>query len=359
MGFRYLLVVTVILLCAIAVFPQAQAAPKAVIYEKKITASPAVQGRGLPIDIECKLGFGGACCYSVYAHDVQAEIILPQNLTLISGDKTQVLTSSGQSSGTIAVDPGGGLTWQGLKWTIEAHEYDEYIVTVYCTGKNELGEEINETCNATITIKSGASISSPVLPHSPIIDKDIIIIASVSSSDSDVANVTLFYSKDKENWISLPMENTQGEVWMGLIPRQKKEGEVYYYMESLDTDAKTFTTETYSLEIKDSDRIGSIKVLTTYGTLLAFVLGAALIIYIGSKSKNPYLTKGLMLLGASLRLSALRALDEIEDDQKRLMKIRKWTALILLVIMIVMLFLAIVTGQLQEVIEHTTNPTEA
>jgi len=240
MGMKYLWVAAVILLSIVTILPPAQAAPKAIIYEKELIASPAVQGKGLPIDIECEIGFGGACCYSVYAHDVQAEILLPENLTLISGDKIQVVTSSGQSSGTIAVDPGGGLTWLRPSWSIIAEEYGEYIVIVHCTGENELGEQINESCSVTIMIKSGASISKPVFPRSPTIDEDIVIVASVSSSDIDVESVTLFYSMNQENWVSLPMENTEGEVWKGIIPSQKNEGEVYYYLESLDAEDKTF-----------------------------------------------------------------------------------------------------------------------
>ncbi len=359
MGKKYLWIAALILVCMATILPQAQAAPKAIIYEKELIASPAVQGKGLPIDIECRIGFGGACCYSVYAHDVQAEIILTENLTLISGDKIQVVTSSGQFSGTIAVDPGGGLTWLRPSWSIIAEEYGEYIVTVQCTGENELGEQINESCSVTITIKSGASISKPVFPRSPNIGKDIVIVASVSSSDSEVESVTLFYSKNLVNWVSLPMENTEGEVWMGIIPSQNNEGEVYYYMESLDAEDKTFTTETYSLQVKDADKIGFIKVLTTYGTLVAFILGVALIIYVGRRENIPSLTRGMMILGASLRLSALRGLNEIEDDQDRLRKLRKWAALILLIVMIVLLIVAIITGQLQDVISHTTNPEEA
>ena len=148
-------------------------------------------------------------------------------------------------------------------------------------------------------------------------------------------------------------------MWVGEIPSQEKEGKVYYYLESIDDEGKTFTTEVYSLEVRDTAKIGTIKALTTYGTLVIFIIGVLLIIYISKRGKIPSLTKGMMILGASLRLSALRGLDEIQDDQERLKKIRKWIALILLIAMIILLVVALITGQLQDVISRTTDPTEA
>jgi hypothetical protein len=359
MRFRNLYLIAVIMILILTLIPVAQAAPKAVIYEKEVTASPAVQGRRLPIEIKCEVGFGGACCYTVYAHDIEVEIFLPENATLLSGNKKQVMTSSGQSSGTISVEPGGGLTWSTKTWTVQAEEYGLYNITILITGRNELGEKINESANATLTIKSGASISTPVLPQNPIVGGDIIIVAEVSSSDSNVDSVTLYYSKNQENWVAESMENTGQDVWTGGIPSQKSEGEVYYYMESLDETGKTFTTEIYSVQIRDVDRISTIKVISTYGTLAAFILGMVLILYISRRGRIPFVSKGMVILGASLRLSALRGLDEIEDDQERLMRIRKWIAITLIIVMVILLVIAIITGQLQDVIEHTTNPTEA
>lgn len=356
MNLKKIYLIMTILVLIVTFIPAVQAAPKAIIYEKEVTAFPAVQGRNLPIEIECKVGFGGACCYTVYAHDIEVEILLPENVTLISGRNIQVMTSSGQSAGTIAVEAGGGLTWSTKTWTLQADDYGVYNITARITGKNELGEKINETAYTMITITSGASISAPVLPQDPIVDKDIIIVAEVSSSDSNVDSVTLYYSINQENWISSPMENTEQEVWMGNIPSQKSEGEVYYYMESLDDTGKTFTTEVYSIEVRDADKISTIKILITYGTLTAFILGSIIIVYAGRRGRLPFVSKGMTLLGASLRLSALRGLDEIENDQERLMKIRKWIAITLLIVMIILLVFAIITGQLQDVIGYTTDP---
>lgn len=356
---RNILLIGIIFILVANLFPNVQAAPKAIIYEKEVTASPTVQGRNLPIEVECGAGWGGACCYTVYAHDVQAEIILPENVTLIAGNKIQTMTSSGQSSGTIAVDAGGGLTRLHKIWSIKAEEYGEYNITIIITGENELGEKINESQSTFITITSGASISTPILPRDPTINEDIIVVASVISSDSNVSSVTLYYSMNQENWVSLQMANTQGDTWRGTIPGQKSEEEIYYYMESLDSEGKTFTTEIYSMEVRDITKIGTIAALATYGTLVAFILGLGMIYYINKKGKIPSAKSGLLLLGATLRLSALRGLDEIEDDQERLRKTRMWIALFLLTLMIILLAVAIITGQLQDVISHTTDPEGA
>ncbi|UCF07986.1 MAG: hypothetical protein JSW28_10155 [Thermoplasmata archaeon] len=359
MGLRHIWITAAVLFLLAMAVPLTSAAPKAIIYEMDVTASPAVQGRNLPIEIEWKCGWGGACCYTVYARDIEAEIFIPENVTLIEGDKKQVVTSSGQASGTVSVEPGGGLTRLSKKWVVEASEYDVYTIEVQCTGRNELGEEINETGHVNITIQPGASISKPILPRSPSIGKDIVIVAEVTSSDSTVKSVSLYHSKDQENWVQITMGNTEGDAWMGTVPSQEKEGEVYYYLESIDENDKTFTTEVYSLQVRDMDKIGTVTLLSTYGTLLAFIIGTVAIFMFNRRLKTPTSKSGMTILGASLRLSALRGLDEITDDQEKMKKLRTGIALALLIAVIILLVLGIYTGQLQEVISHTTNPSEA
>lgn len=349
--------ITVTILCLlIPIFPQGQASPKAVIYDMNVSATPAVQGKGLPIEITADIGFGGACCYTVYAHDVKAEVLFSENLTLVDGDKIQILTSPGHSSGTIAAEPGGGLTVESSKWTIKANDYGEYNITVLVTGRNEGGDQLNESEEVRITIAAGASISEPDLPKDPTINEEIIIATTVTSLSIDVVSVTLFYSLDSENWISLPMESTGGDVWVGTIPRQSSECEILYYMESLDEEGEKFTTGTYSLQVRDKTRIGNIKVLATYATLAIFIVGVTLIFLVDRRRRTYSNRKGMTILGASLRLSALRDPDELKDHQDRLKKIRKCVILLLFIVMIVLLVAAINTGQLQEVISHTTNP---
>lgn len=359
MGFKHLWITTVVLLSLLTMVPPASAGPKAIIYELDVDASPAVQGRNLPIEIQWECGWGGACCYTVYAHDVETEIFIPDNVTLIEGDKKQVLSSSGQPSGTVSVEAGGGLTRLSKKWVVEASEYETYYIEVWCTGRNELGEEINDTAGVNISIQPGASISTPILPRNPTIGKDCVIVAEVTSSDSTVKSVSLFYSKNQENWVMVSMENTEGDAWMGTVPSQQKEGKVYYYLESIDENDKSFTTNIYSLEVRDMEQIGVVTLLSTYGTLLAFIVGIVLIFYINKKIKLPSSKSGMTILGASLRLSALRGTDEIADDQERMKKIRTWVAVILIIVVIALLVIGILTGQLQDVISHTTNPTEA
>ncbi len=344
-----------ILCLIIPILPQAQASPKAVIYEMNVSASPAVQGKDLPIEITAEVGFGGACCYTVYAHDVKAEILLPENITLIEGDKIQMLTSSGHNSGTIAAEPGGGLTIACSNWIIRAENYDQYNVTVRVTGRNEAGDQLNESAETQIKIAAGASISEPDLTKDPTINEEIIIATTVTSLNTDVVSVTLFYSVDSEIWISLPMVSTGGDAWVGTIPSQNSECEIFYYMESLDEEGEKFTTGTYSLQVRDKTKIGNIKVIATYGTLSALIVGVVLI-FLVDRRRTYSNRKGMTLLGASLRLSALREPDELKYQQDRLRKIRKCVILLLFIVMILLLYVAINSGQLQDVISHTTNP---
>jgi hypothetical protein len=357
MGFKHLWITALALLLFLTIMPSATASPKAIIYELDVTASPAVQGRNLPIEIQWDCGWGGACCYTVYAHNLEAEIFIPENVTLVEGDGKQVLSSSGQPDGTVSVEAGGGLTWLSKKWIVQASEYETYYIEIRCTGRNELGEDINETAGVNITIQPGASISTPILPRNPSIGKDIVIVAEVTSSDSTVKSVSLFYSKNQENWVELSMENTEGDAWMGTVPGQKSEGTLYYYLESLDENDKPFTTEVYSLEVRDMEHIGTVTLLSTYGTILAFIVGIVLILYINKRFKSPTTESGMTILGASLRLSALRGTDEIAEDQERMKRIRTLMAVILVITFITMLVVAIITGQLHEVVEFTTDPT--
>jgi hypothetical protein len=348
-----------LLFLALAILPQVQAAPEAVIYEIDVFASPAVQGKGLPIDITSDLGFGGACCYTVYADDVSAEIFLPENLTLISGSSIQTITTQGQSSGRIAVDPGGKLTRFQQKWTVVADEYGVYNVTVVVTGRNEGGKKLNESEVVKITITYGASISAPVLTRNPVIDDDIIIATTVISSDAEVEEVFLYYSRNQNNFNNISMKNTEGDVWIGVIPAQKSESKIYYYMESVTDDGETFTTEIYSVQVKDAGKIGTIKVLTTYGTLTAFIFCVGVMLYFARKGRKSLLGKGMTVIGSSQSLSALGNKDKVNEAQENLKTLRKWITFALLMIMVVLLILAIVTGQLQDVISNTTNPTGA
>jgi hypothetical protein len=357
MRFKDFWMIIVILFLMVSLFPYVQASPKVVIYRMEVTATPQVQGKELPLDIVSEVGFGGACCYTVYAHDVRAEIFLPENVTLIDGDKIQMITSSGHPSGTVAAEPGGGLTWLSQTWSVKAEEYGEYALTVHVTGKNELGDQINVSKSVNIAIASGASISAPVLPRNPSVDEEIIIVARVSSSDNNVEGVTLHFSRNQKDWIPLPMDNAQEDVWIVSITGQENEGKVYYYIESLDDEGEIFTTEIYELEVRDIPKLGFLKFLTTYGTLFAFIIGIGLIFFIDNRRKAHSLSSGMKILGASLRLSALRNLDDIKDEQERLRKLRMRIIYVLSIATIILILVAITTGQLQEVISQTSNST--
>lgn len=351
---RFFICITVLIIIT-SLIPTVQASPEVIIYEIETVAKPKVQRLGAPIELTCDIGFGGACCYTVYANEMEAEIVLPENITLFESEKIKNVTSPGQAQGRIAVNPGGSLTWMRPAWKIQGKEYGDYEIIIRIRGVNEGGTRLNETVNITITIARGASVSIPVLPNHPDIHDDTVIVAEVSSIESQVAAVTLYHSRDQKTWENTTMLNTEGDVWTGTIPAQNSETTIYYYMQSITEEGETFTTEVYSLEVKDMDRIGITAAFLTYGTLAVFVSGMGILLYSETRRRSSKNIAGMTILGAALRLSAMRGLDDISDTQTQLRRRRKLVTIGLTAVIIAMLVTAIVTGQLQDVISNTTN----
>lgn len=341
-----------------AMAPYASASPKLMVYDVQLSAEPAIQGPDLPIVIKADVGSGGACCYVVYGQELKAEILLAGNLSLVDGEASQYLTSPGFEKGTVAAQPGGGLTWITARWEISASSYGRFEVSVRVTGTNDAGDRLDMTSSTNITIASGAAISSPILPHRPVVGKETPILANVSSRKG-VASVQLFLSRDGGNWTKVPMELVGGDLYSATIPPVSSEGSYKYYMESVDKNNESFRTGNYTLDYKDPAKITGISegasVLVAAGSLTGMVL----ILYFGSRSASVFRGKGIFLVGDARMEAALREREMMNEAQKRMVAAR-WKLLAALALITFVLFvISILTGQLQSVVRHTTNPTEA
>jgi hypothetical protein len=344
------------LLAALA--PIASAAPKLIVYDVQVSAEPAIQGPDLPIVIKANVGSGGACCYVVYGTQLKAEILLAGNLSLTDGERSQSLTSPGFEKGTVAAQPGGGLTWIEARWEISASSLGRFEVPVRVTGTNDAGDSLNVTSSTNITIASGAAISSPILPHRPVVGKDTPILANVSSRKG-VCSVQLYLSRDGSSWTKVPMKPVSGDIYSATIPAVSSEGSYNYYMESVDMNNESFRTGNYTLDFKDPVKITSISegasVLVTAGSLIGMVI----IIYFGSRKTSVFRGRGIFLVGDARMEAAIREREMMKDAQKRLVAMRWRVLAALAVITIVLFIISILTGQLESVVRHTTNPTEA
>ena len=338
--------------------PFSSAAPKLLVYDMQVSADPAIQGPDLPIVIKANAGSGGACCYVVYGQELKAEVLLPGNLSLRDGERTQYLTSPGFEKGTVAAQPGGGLTWITARWEISAPSYGRFEISVRVTGTNDAGDRLNVTSSTNITIASGAAISSPILPHRPVVGRETPILVNVSSRKG-VSSVKLFLTRDDRTWTDVPMTLVGGDLYSATIPPESSEGSYRYYMESVDTSNDSFRTGNYTLDYTDPVKIAGISegasVLVTAGSLTGMVL----ILYFGSRKASVFRGKGIFLVGDARMEAALRERESMKDAQKRMVAIRWRVLAALAVITLVLFIVAVLTGQLQSVVRHTTDPSEA
>jgi len=350
------MLVTAVLLTFIV--PFSSAAPKLIVYDVVVSADPVIQGPDLPLVIKASVGAGGACCYVVYGQELKAEILLPGNLSLRDGERSQYLTSPGFEKGSVAAQPGGGLTWITARWEISAPSYGMFEISVRVTGTNDAGDKLNVTSSTNITIASGAAISSPLLPHRPVVGKETPILVNVSSRKG-VSSVQLFLTRDGGTWTTVPMTLIGGDLYSATIPAVSSEATYRYYMESVDTSNDSFRTGNYTLDYRDPVRIAGISdgasVLVTAGSLV----GMALILYFGSRRASVFRGKGIFLVGDARMEAALRERESMKESQKRMVAARWRVLAALAVITLVLFIVSVLTGQLQSVVRHTTNPSEA
>lgn len=350
---------TLFCLCVIplAALP-VSAAPKLVVYEVEVQIDPEVQGLDLPIVVRARVGSGGACCYVVYGRDMKAEIIIPEGFTLLEGDPSQWLTSPGHPKGTVAARPGGGLTWLTVQWEVNCSLYGTFPISVTVTGTNDAGDSINFTSTAEVTIAPGAAISSPILPHRPVVGRETIVLANVTSRKG-VSSVSLYYSDDKVTWTRLAMIPIEGDLYGVSIPSSPAEKSYWIYMESLDMSNETFRTGVSVIHVRDPARIASIAGSASLVVTAGSLGGIFLLLYFASRRASPFRKKGIFLVGDSHMEPALREREEMRVAQRRFISLR-WRLLAALIIGIIVLFLlSLFTGQLEKVVSHTTSPQEA
>ncbi len=353
---RTALLTALVIAGALAAFPApASAAPRVLVYDMDVAAEPAIQGPGLPVSIAVHVGFGGACCYFVYARDVQVEIIPSPGLNITGGSRSQHLASPGLEPGRVAAEPGGGLTWMSAAWQVTASSLGRFPATVRLTGLNDAGELLNYTASANITVVSGAAISSPILPHRPVVGRETVVMANVSTARG-VRLVKLFLCGAGGSWTGLNMTDQGEGLYSATLPAVGSSRAYTYYMESLDSYNETFRTGNYTLEVKDPGNIAAVSGGATVAVTAGSLGGMAAMLHAGSRRKRALGQRGIFVVGGTGMETAVRERERTKDRQAALTAARRRLMLILVAVAVILLIVSLLAGQLEMVVRHTTNP---
>jgi hypothetical protein len=350
---------------AVAFLPQASAAPKVLLYKIGLLASPPITGKGMPAVVTASVEFGGACCYAVDAHDITANITLSPGLRMLSGKWDQPVTSDGQKSGWVEAKPGGGLTKVRLTWTVVSDILGKYNATVHVKGyaiqAPNPDEVIEKTQTLVLRVAEGG-ISEPMYPHPPAVGRDTEILVNATSVSGSVTKVVLNYSVDgRKSWVSVPMAKTteENDNWVGIIPSQPKQKTVYFYMFSVNSINKTFTTDEFNATVLDYGTINSIEVAGNISLIAGTLSGAFIIAFLYVRSRRlarERKQKGLLCIGQDELVSVSDVSEEIGLKQRQLAKRRKWAIIILAVLAAVLFAIALYEGQFTTIVSRTTNP---
>lgn len=360
------------LLCLSFCSPSATAAPKVVLYNINLTAEPFIAGKGMPITLTASVEFGGACCYTVYAHDVKAELNLTPGLRLVAGDVSQPVTCSGESEGRVAALPGGGLTKVPLTWTLKGESYGTYTATLRVTGYSirspEPDEFFDKSENVVITIAAGAVVSSPSYPHAPMVGKDTLILVNVTALVGEVTEVRLNYSFNNKTWASVQMTKTSVETdsWLGVIPKQSVETNLYFNMSSLDSRNERFNSTNYTIRIRDYGQINSVTTMGNVLLLVVSIVGIIAIFFVyryNQRLIGVHVGKGkmsgLLPLGTRRLLTTTSSMTEVERAQLVRAKRRQMVLVVIVVLVVVLFVAAILSGDFRTIVSKTTNPQGA
>lgn len=283
-------------------------------------AIPPVQGVGGELKIEASADFFGGCCYHLFAHDVKAELIVPEDVRIISPEPKTV--------SEVDAVPGGMATTEKFKWTIVGDKPGVYDLEVKVSTSN-CGSQ-----NAVIqvSIVKGVSISKVnIHPHVPSVNEEISFLVDVRSGNEFVnIDRTILYIwrsnkdypdpelslKTEENMVYKliggiedinPDNNNTNETDAGEIDAKTKllgegyaydmnsvefsdtwrvrldefgeEENIYYWFSVKTSDGKTITSTVYKQEIEDLEKKYQMVDISIWTT--AFVLSIGVIVILG------------------------------------------------------------------------------
>ena len=341
------------ILCAMAIIPSAQAdGADAELHDVEVTASPSSQGRGGAIFVDAAVNFYGGCCYHLYANDVTATLLAPEEIEITAGPIPEEYKE-------VDAQPGGAATVVHFEWTVKGSAEGLYNLSVVVDTKN-CGSVEN---TVIIEIVEGCIISPPVLyPKQASVDREniISITASTSLEGRYVKNVTLFYVMDKEYAEGTPRNDTvyldngkekkgtalamdqdphSPEQWMCKLESRLK-GEMNFWFVARDDLGKNTTSSLYSIDVIDQQEIDSITGMMFWGLILGTIFGFIFIFVV----QEFYAQKK----ASKMNVLQLRAEKEGEEKVSRA---RDIIIIGLLIISLLIIALALFLGLFEEIVK--------
>ncbi|MHA1933377.1 MAG: hypothetical protein ACW96X_12605 [Promethearchaeota archaeon] len=329
-----------------------------------LTAIPYRQGIGGEVIIDASVPFFGGCCYPLFAYNVKATIIIPNDVELVKGQLIQEVDE-------VKAEEGGAATIVHFKWIIKSYLPESYIIMVNITTKN-CGRS-----NARISVEvvEGCSMSVPELyPDIPSTNRNTMIALDVSSGleNIEVETVELFFVKTNKNmpsnsydifaendslsWStgsikgrSIAMNRVEytPHTWKGSIPSQKEESTIFYWVVAKDNTGKNTTSIVYSFEAIELDRVYFIVDILNWLPIIGTIIGIIIIVFLFNKFNTPDKRKKILLIGSI----STKEIDGTVLDPSGLVKLNRWRniiAILLLICSIILILWAIYSGYFEQ-----------
>jgi hypothetical protein len=349
----------------------------------ELSATPRVQGIDGEITIRAKANFFGGCCYHLYAYDVIAELVLP--------DEVELLSDIPGTIDMVDAQPGGQATSVSFSWTVKSSIPGVYDLNVEVRTSNSG----SQSDIVTITIIEGASVSNfNLYPNEPSIKEEISVNVEVKSGSDEIQieqTDLYFFTSDREfdfdkiiaeNEILYLDESTDdnasepdlkiigtGEVipmspdlisnkWRSKLSGFSDETEVYMWFVVKTSDNLNTTSSVYHILIQDLERRELILSSVIWMTIIGVILGSILIIggwiFISGRTENIRSNKGFMSLGSRFREEPYKPdTPQAIELQQRREKTRYVIIIFLVIIALALIIWAVYAGLFTELFNRT------
>ncbi len=338
-----------------------------------LTSTPNVVGIGGEVTLDAAVHIYGGCCYHLWAYDVAPELVLPEDVQLLSGPTPK-------EYGEVDGIPGGEpvivhFTWKIRSMVVGYHSMNITINTENCG---------SASTNCTLRVVRGCAISEPVEFQASSGETVITVFADSYIEGVEVASVGLHYVKYKE---ASAEDNTElkadndtlvrgGKVeigkevdvtpveysddyWRGSINTPDEACTIYYWIVATDNNGENTTSPVYRLDVVDVGRRDTVVSTTFWSLILGSIFGilALVVIYLRLRSTmpDPKTAKGFLVLGMTRDPGIIKDLERTSVDAAYQRKLRNWRLIIGGIVAaagIILIVWSIATGQLDALITH-------
>lgn len=338
-----------------------------------LTSTPNCVGIGGEVTLDAAVHIYGGCCYHLWAYDVVPELVLPEDVQLLSGPTPK-------EYGEVDGIPGGEPVIVHFSWKIRSMVVGYHSMNITINTEN-CGKA---SSNCTLRVVRGCAISEPVEFQASSGETVITVFADSYIEGIDVAKVGLHYVKYKEapaeDNTELKADNDtlirSGKVeigkevdvtpveysddyWRGSISTSGEVSTIFYWIVATDNNGENTTSPVYRLDVVDEGKRDTVVSTTFWSLILGSIVGilAIVVIYLRLRSTMPGTgtAKGFLVLGMSRDPGIIKDLERTYVDPAYQRKLRNWRLVIggiVVVAGIVLLVWSLSTGQLEALITH-------